>query len=528
MTYIPKFQDALVALPSVIAINALVPGGVESLDEDVYDALRRDELTDAMEAAEAWYAESGGSDAATISYALLLEGCDLLDDAFDFVETVRADRPETPALALVEAEIRLDRGENEEALEILDSFCESHEESTDVDGSVWGFAGDLLLDLGRDDVAVDCYEKALAMGTEDFETVIRLAQLHSDRGEFRRAAECFETAAELGGDVVGPWEEAAENWKRAGQIHRSLEAREKVLESRSEDAAAWARQGVGYAHVGEEEKAIEALQKATRIDESRPEYWIELAHILRGAGRSERAIESYKKVLEFEEEFLEALNGLTAAALDQGDVALAEETARQSVELDGENASAWALLGDALRAEHDASEAEDAIHRAIELEPENPDHHRRLGELLLEEGRTDEGFEELMRAVDLNAEGGAVVLPFAEALLRAQEYGRLRELLDSRADWAGSKTWQLTRPVLRVLIEGIEKSSKEVEPSVESFEEAVKASSDTIPLRYDFGELSRYAMVIDDHRQWVVDRMIDVLEGRKSLDDIRAQIDEGS
>ncbi|MFB6352421.1 MAG: tetratricopeptide repeat protein, partial [Bradymonadaceae bacterium] len=259
MTHVPKFQDALVALPSVIAIEALVPGGIEAMPSEVYRALRKDEVGEAMEAAEDWYQtvkEQPGEEreAAQIAYALLMENCDLLDEAVEFARERRREAEEDAALTLVEAEILLERGETEKADELVAGFCEEYADGTEVDGSVWGFAADLLLDVGRDDEAIDCYEKAVSLGTEDFETVIRLAKLRQQREEWHRGAECFELAADLGGDVAGPWAEAAECWRQAGELRKSLQARDQFLDQRTGDAETWAKQGIGYRHVGDGEQ----------------------------------------------------------------------------------------------------------------------------------------------------------------------------------------------------------------------------------------------------------------------------------
>ena len=522
MTYIPEFQNSLVALPSVIALNALLPGGIETLPSEVYDELRADDVGAALEAAEAWYQEAGeGSLEASVAVVLLLEGCDLLDEAAEFVEQARETFGDSPEMALAEAEIRLERLEDDRALAILEGFSRNWEESDEVDPSVWGFAGDLLLDLGEESEAIDCYERALRYGTEDFETAIRLAQMRQEREEWAEAGEAFEYAAELRGDAVGPWAQAAEAWRRAGRIEPSLEARQHVLERRGGEAEIWARQGLGYRQVGEFDKAIEALQKATRLEGSRPEYWIELAHLLRKTGRSEPAIEGYKKVLEVENTFLEALQGLVAAALDQGDVALAEQTARDALQANPENAETWFLLGRTLRRRRQFDEAEDALRRAIEYDAEVADFHRELGELLLSQGEADEAFAELSEAVELSAEDGSVVIPYAEALLRAEQYGRLTELLEARERWSGSAQWQLVRPVLSLIVQGIERSSDDPMPAVERFEKMVDEHAEALPVDYEFDEITRYALVLDEHRQWIVETMVDILEGRRSVEELR-------
>lgn len=518
MRHLTEFHDALIALPSVIAIDALVAGGIEAVPEALSRALRHDQVGEAMEEAEAWYREGGEERIeAGIAYALLLEGCDLLDEAVSLAEELRGET-DRPAVKLVEAEIRLERGEEERAEAILEELAPGGERAGSVEASVWGFAADLLLDLGRDEEAIDCYEAAVSGGTDNYETVIRLAELHRDRGNWRRAAECFEGAAELGGDVIGPWKRAAECWRQAGQLSRSLDARAEVLERRSGDAETWAKQGVGYRHVGKIDEAIAAFEKATNLASERPEYWIELAHTLRRAGRVDRAIDGYKQVLEFDGAFVEALEGLAAAALEQGDLALAEQTAGEAVEADDERAEAWYLLGRARRRSETLEGAEQAARRAIELDGEEARYHRLVGEILLDAGRVEEGFEALGRAVERSEAPAEIVVPFALALLRSSEYGRLRELLQTEADWAEAPVWELVAPVLEVIVDGIEREDAPLEPVIEAFEAGVGRHAGAIPLEVALEDLSRYALVLGDRREAVVEQMLEVLEGREPID----------
>lgn len=520
MRHLREFHDSLVALPSVIAIDALVPGGIEAVPDAVYRALKRDQVGGAMEEAESWYREADADrKSAAVAYALLLEGTDLLDDAMKIVDEER-ERSDSLEMRLVEAEVSLERGKIEEAENLLEAVTPPESGSGDVEPSVWGFAGDLLLDLERDEGALELYEAAVSGGTDNFETIIRLAEMQRDRGNWRRAAECYERAAEVGGDVIGPWERAAECWREAGQLSRSLEARAEVLDRRSGDAGTWAKQGVGLRHVGKTDQAIEALEKATNLAPHRPEYWIELAHTHRQIGQSDRAIDGYKKVLESEGAFMEALVGLASAALDQGDLALAEQTAREAVETDDSHPEAWYLLARARRRGESLEGAEEAVRRALELDDREARYHRLLGEILLDDGRTDEGFQALERAVDASPESGEIVIPFAVALLRGRDYEKLGELLEAEADWSEVSEWQLVAPVFQIIVEGIEDGEADIEPVVERFEEAAERHDDAVPVDADFDELSRYALVLDDRRRGIVEATIEVLEGRADLESV--------
>lgn len=522
MSFSPVFQNALVALPTVSALRALVPGGLEALPEDVYDALRRDEMREALDAGEAWFESEGAGDrAAGISFVLLLEGCDRLDRAVEVVEELREAEPASARLALAEAELRLERLEDGRAGELLDHVLDHGVDTSELDGVTWGFVADLLLDVGRDEEAIECMEIALELGAEDFETAIRLAKLHEERENWRRAAEEFERAAEIGGDVVGPWREAAECWRRAGALARSLEAREHVLAEGGGSAEIWAKQGLGYRRIGEPEEAIDALERATRLAPDRPVYWIELADVLRENRRAERAIEAYRRVLEFDDRYLEALVGLAEVALDQGDLDRAREAALDAVDAGPDDADAHFVLGRVRRAANEREAAREAFERAVEIGGEGAARHRAaLGRVAMESGDLDAAFEHLDRATELEPENGAYVAEFAEALLRADEYARLRDLLERPADWNDTPAWRVARPLFMAVSAGLRDG--DLEPAVEAFETAVEKHAEALPIEADFEVLERYALVVDDPVRAAVETMIDILEGRAELEALRS------
>lgn len=519
MVYMPEFEDALVSLPAVIALDALVPGGIEAIDDDVYDHLRADRLGAALEAAESWYEANGPADMeAVLAHGLLLHETETRDEAIEVVDRGLEHHPGSASLRLAKAEMRMEQGNDGAARDLLDAFVDSDDDPESADPGPWRFAGDLYLDLAAEDEAVDCYERAMRYGTDDYETVIRLAQLHRDRENWRRSAECFERAADIGGSVVGPWREAAACWREAGRLRRALEAREHVLEARETDADDWAQQGIGYREAGEIGEAIEALEKATRLDPHRPAYWIELAHLQLEAGRIEESIRGYRNVLSHDETFVEALDGLAAAALEQGDLELAEETARESLDLDEDNPIAWTRLGAARLQRNDVEAAIEAFETATELDPDVADAWEGLADAHFDVGDREAGLEALRRAVSASSAGADMAIPYAEALLRAREIDELMEWTEPEAEAPDSAEWRLLRPVYRAIANGLDSQGIEHASLVEAFSQAVDRHEASLPMRRDVEMPRRMALVLDDDDRWLVEHMLDVLEGVGELE----------
>jgi tetratricopeptide (TPR) repeat protein len=527
MTFIPEFEDALVTLPAVMTLDALLLRGIDTVPESVYDALQRDDIEAAADAGASWYRESGPGDwQASLTYAILLEGVDEFDEALEVLVDSQTVHPDSVELKLAEAEIDLERGDDERAEQGLLELLGDTDTDTVERGDVWGFFADLLLDVDRVEEAVECLERAVECGTQDFETYIRLGELRRESGEHAGAAECFEEAAELRNVAVGPWERAVECWQKAGDERRLLHARRQLLELRRDDPEEWARQGVGHRGVGELDEAIECLEKAVRLAPESTVYRIELAETLRNAGQLEDAIAAYDKVLEAEPDYLEAIEGLVEVALAQGDIERAERMAEKLVELGEGSPRSWWLRGRIHRERHRLNEAVEALSRAVELDPGFSDARRLLGQTQLAAGETDAGRATMRRAVEDGPADGSVAILMATALLSAKSYDDLSNMLGSSDEpWSQAGRWQLVRPALRLLVESLSGETPQVSGYLRGFRSALDDHAELIPLHEDLEELRRFALAIGDPVKEVVETMIDALEGR-DVDDRLSRLQE--
>ncbi|MFB6264494.1 MAG: tetratricopeptide repeat protein [Bradymonadaceae bacterium] len=517
MSFIADFEEALVVLPVVVPLDALLPGGIHALEDArpaLYRALRTDDLEAALDESAAWWEENDGEDlAAALSRALLLAKVERTDDARAVLDRAAAD--DRPELGLVEVDLALECGDVERAEKRLDQVWSRCLDLEPRRPGVWRFAGDLFLDLEDEDRAAEAYQRAVDAGTEDYETVFRLAELQRERENWSAAGEAFDRAAELSEGAVGPRSAAAECWNEAGNLERALEARAALLEHRSGDAEAWARQGIGYRELGRHDAAAEALERATRLAPDRSLYWIELAHLHRRRGRLEEAIRGYREVLDEEGPLIDALEGLASAVLEQGDLDRAERVARRAVATDDDSARARALLARVLAERGEVEEAFEAARRADELADDEPEYRRLRASLAVEAGREEAGLEVLESMATSKAAGADAAHALARALLRTNRYGRLYEFAGS---WDGD-AWGVVAPVFE-LLGGALADDRKTDPAdaAERFTEHVRRLPDAVPVERDLRELRRYAMAVPGEEGDLVESMLDVLEGHREID----------
>lgn len=514
------FQDAVIAYPMITTLDRLLPDGVESLPDDLGDALRDDDLEAALDHCESWWNDAGPDDeSAGIAYGLLLTAFEKDDRALDILRDARdAILGPTPALVLTTAEVHLNLADEETARELVERARQQLDEYPDrARPPLWAATGEFFGDLGDDDASLDCYRRAIDSGWEDFETAIRIGEMLKRDEAWGEAARAYQLAADLREDAIGPREAAAECWREAGELERALEVERPIADELAGDPDEWARRGVAWRSVGRLERAADALDRATSMDPHDPALWLELANTRLDLGEAEAALGAYEEVLSYESTLFEALEGATAAARQLGDYAAAEEYAARAVETDEATPEAWFQLGATRRELGKLDEANTALGRAADLAPDNPEVHAMLADVLLELDDTDAGRDALETAVELAPDDPNVQTQCAMALLKARQPQRLRNFIAQTS--ATNPLWRLVAPAFEMVADAMDDDGRAT-TIARDFADTARDLRDHLPVEYDTSELRRYTLVLDDPHNSLLEQIIRILEDRDDPDSL--------
>jgi tetratricopeptide (TPR) repeat protein len=506
------FEDTIVARPALKRLQGLLRDGVEAAPSDVYRALQRDDLSEALKAANRRWSKRGARDlVGAITYATLLVVRELLDEARGVLDRAQKEHPEAPALQVLEGERLLLLGRPEDGREVLERIDLFTVDSPGVASMV----GDLLLDLGLDDDAVAAYGRAVDMGSRDIEVAIRLAQLSLDGAEIERAAESFERAAKIAGDRVGLWEAAADAWFQLGEDSRGLRAYERVLELEPSGAQDWLQHGLALARTGEASAAEQALERCVDMNPFDIDAWVTLGQVRMQQGRAEAALPAFEHALEQRDDDIDALLGVVSAALVIGDLRLAEEVARRAVSVLPDDPEAHHSLGVTLQEMGRHSDSLEALQRAVEiaeaLEMPATNYRTSLALARLASGEVEDALAEVEAVMgEAPAEEG-LALEFAEGLIRAGAFDEARAFMASHGQ--DTVLEKLVSPVFAFVMAAYR--GEDADDEAQRALDAARRHAAALPVDWDFQQLERLSLRMDREDKRRFSDIVAVLEGRK-------------
>ena len=350
----------------------------------------------------------------------------------------------------------------------------------------WLLNGFCLISLERDDEALECLGKAIAIDSnyDDARVWHILGDVYYERKRYEEALEFYDRALKLDSNDQGAWakrgivlnnlkqyEEALIScdmligldanfqpvWVLRGIVLNNLERYEEALESfdrvielGENDPWAWARRGDILNNLERYEEALESFDRALELGENDPWAWARRGEILNNLEHYEEALESFDRALKLGENdpWAWARRGHILNNLERYEEAL--ESFDRALKLDENDPWAWVQRGDVLDNLQRYEEALESCDRAIALDDNYQWAWTNRGNVLTYLKRYNEALESVDRAIELDAnyqwawaKRGDVLdnlKRYEEALV---SYDRAIEL-DSNYEWAWfSRGWTL-------------------------------------------------------------------------------------
>ncbi|HOJ78650.1 MAG TPA: tetratricopeptide repeat protein [Bacillota bacterium] len=220
-------------------------------------------------------------------------------------------------------------GRFEEALASCQKALEYEE---DVEASNWNIMGWAYKGLKRYNEAMECYDKALSVDSND------------DWAWSNKSSICFERK----------------------QYELGIEYADNQIKTHPENSLAWNNKAVCLEKLKRYQEALACIEKALELDENEL-FLSNKGNILRELGEYDQAMECYNKALELDAQFDNALNGKGCLkyCLDFYDEAL--WYFEQALIIEPENDEYWANKSDALFKLERYKEAAESFRRAWEL-----------------------------------------------------------------------------------------------------------------------------------------------------------------
>jgi serine/threonine-protein kinase len=258
-----------------------------------------------------------------------------------------------------------------------------------------------LLDAGRTDEAIACWQKSLKLAPNDpaahHNLGIALGQKHrTDEAiaHLRRAIELVPEFAEAH-HTLGVQLFVKERWVEAVECFR------KAVGYTPTDARALYHLSTALTLSGRPDEAAAPYCAACALEPRNAFAHNGMGIAQAGTGLTDEAIASFRRAIEGEPGHAEAHHNLGKALLDKGRKEEAIANFRRAVTLDPRNRPAHVSLGDELYKEGRFAEAVPIYRAALKLDPDSVAVLNNLGLALLNRGQQDEAIACLRKAIDL-------------------------------------------------------------------------------------------------------------------------------
>jgi tetratricopeptide (TPR) repeat protein len=288
----------------------------------------------------------------------------------------------------------------------------------------WINHGVALRQLGRVEKALQCYDTAMALGSNSAGVRNDRGTILKDIGRVEEALADFDAALALNPDFVEAHNNRGVALAEIRRYDEAISCYDAALLLRPELVVVLTNRGNLFQELGQIDQALADYDKAMALDPNSADAVNGRGSILQKLDRTCEAEIALLRAIELRPNYSEAYCNLGSVLIDLGHLAEAELVIRHAVGLKPNSIPALCNLGKVLSDLGRSDEAAAAIQRAVALKPDHPEAQLHLGHLLIKSGRLAEAEAATRRAIELNPNLASAHHNLGVALM---EIGRLAE-----------------------------------------------------------------------------------------------------
>ena len=172
--------------------------------------------------------------------------------------------------------------------------------------------------IGQLDVAVEYFEKALAIKPDYTEVNYNLGLTLQELGQLDAAVESYKKALAVNPNYAEAHNNLGVTLKELGQLDSAVECYEKAITTQPDYAEAHNNLGLAFYELDQVDAAVESYKKALAIKPDYAEVNYNLGNALNDLGQLDDAVKSYEKALAIKPDYAEAHNNLGNVFKDLG------------------------------------------------------------------------------------------------------------------------------------------------------------------------------------------------------------------
>ncbi|MEG3956063.1 tetratricopeptide repeat protein [Microcoleus sp. herbarium2] len=269
----------------------------------------------------------------------------------------------------------------------------------------WLLNGFCLISLERDDEALECLGKAIAIDSnyDDARVWHILGDVYYERKRYEEALEFYDRALKLDSNDQGAWAKRGIVLNNLKQYEEALISCDMLIGLDANFQPVWVLRGFVLNNLERYEEALESFDRAIELGENDPSTWTTRGDILKNLERYEEALESFDRALKLDENdpWAWARRGEILNNLEHYEEAL--ESFDRALKLGENDPWAWGRRGHILNNLERYEEALESFDRALKLDENDPWAWVKRGDVLDNLQRYEEALESCDRAIELEA-----------------------------------------------------------------------------------------------------------------------------
>ncbi|MEW6619494.1 MAG: serine/threonine-protein kinase [bacterium] len=262
--------------------------------------------------------------------------------------------------------------------------------------------GAALLNLGRLQEAVSCFDKALKINPRDAEVWYNKGFALGNLGRHQEAISCYDEALAINPRYAEAWGNKGNVLRRLGKHQEAISYFDEILKINPREALAWYNKGLALGNLGRHQEAIFCCDKALEINPRLTETWNNKGSALGNLGRHQEAISCFDKALKINPKDAEAWYSKGNALVNLGKSEEAISCYDEALEINRRYAEAWSNKGGALGKLGRYEEAISCCDEALEINPRLAEAWINKGFALDNLGRHEEAISCYDKALEIN------------------------------------------------------------------------------------------------------------------------------